>query len=561
MAREHRRYPQRRALVLAVTALILTTVLLVYMRLDPRSTTMSSPGGLGEAMAASTTTKHGKGHKKGTYPHISTLPDFLLPTAPDGPADVSRRLIIIGDVHGHLRPLETLLRKVEFSAERGDTVVFTGDMVNKGPDSAGVVELAMRIGAFSVRGNHEDNVLRAWERYESKKRLRGAEVDSDSVFSSETEEEVDGADGVLDGNGGGTGNTETSQENPLEESDGIESNSGSIEAQSEDEKDRPDADSASTSHKKKKGKGKKDKKNGKGKKKKAKEKKPKPRKHKPNRGDLATAKSLGSEHRAWLAVRPLILRIGHLGPRYGEVVVVHAGLVPGVSLESQDPEAVMTMRTLLLPERTSASASDAETPNSQTPNNQTPNNQTPLTTADQSQNAAERPGGHKEHRHTVPSASRDGIPWAEIWTSYQKAALQQSSDASRRGGAAAAPTTVVYGHDAKAGLQMRRYALGLDTGCGNHDALTALVFELASPSRGGVRGNDYGDDDDDDDYDDDDYDYEGEEEEEVVEVEEGGREGKEHAAGDSPVNQQRSSRARIRHRLVSVPCSDARSKD
>jgi hypothetical protein len=32
--------------------------------------------------------------------------------------------------------------------------------------------------------------------------------------------------------------------------------------------------------------------------------------------------------------------------RMGEVVVVHAGLVPGLKLEGQDPVAVMNMRTV-----------------------------------------------------------------------------------------------------------------------------------------------------------------------------------------------------------------------
>ncbi|KAJ2966443.1 hypothetical protein NUW58_g10661 [Xylaria curta] len=97
-----------------------------------------------EAMDA--TKKHDKNGIEMTYPKISTLPASLLPTYPSIP----RRLIIIGDVHGHLKSLEALLRKAEVSTSRGDTVIFAGDMVNKGPDSAGVVELAMQIGAFGA---------------------------------------------------------------------------------------------------------------------------------------------------------------------------------------------------------------------------------------------------------------------------------------------------------------------------------------------------------------------------------------------------------------------------
>ncbi|KAK8048670.1 ser thr protein phosphatase family protein [Apiospora phragmitis] len=88
---------------------------------------------------------------------IATLPPKHMPRAAAG----APRLIIIGDVHGQLKELKTLLEKAEYSAERGDHVIFTGDMINKGPDSAGVVALAMEMGASGVRGNHEEKVLRA----------------------------------------------------------------------------------------------------------------------------------------------------------------------------------------------------------------------------------------------------------------------------------------------------------------------------------------------------------------------------------------------------------------
>lgn len=52
-----------------------------------------------------------------------------------------------------------LLKKVSFDAEAGDHLVFTGDMIHKGPDSAGVVELARGLKASCVRGNHEDRIL------------------------------------------------------------------------------------------------------------------------------------------------------------------------------------------------------------------------------------------------------------------------------------------------------------------------------------------------------------------------------------------------------------------
>ena len=38
------------------------------------------------------------------------------------------------------------------------------------------------------------------------------------------------------------------------------------------------------------------------------------------------------------------------------------------------------------------------------------------------------------------------------------------------------PYTVVYGHDAVAGLQRRRYSIGLDSGCCYGGSLTALIW-------------------------------------------------------------------------------------
>ena len=61
--------------------------------------------------------------------------------------------------------------------------------------------------------------------------------------------------------------------------------------------------------------------------------------------DRNLAKSLSEEQIAYLAACPLILRLGDL-KGIGKVTVVHAGLVPGVQFERQDPSAVMTMRTV-----------------------------------------------------------------------------------------------------------------------------------------------------------------------------------------------------------------------
>ncbi len=67
------------------------------------------------------------------------------------------RTIIIGDVHGCRIELEALLDRVAFAS--GDQLVFVGDLVARGPDSLGVLDVVRRTGAIVVRGNHEQKLL------------------------------------------------------------------------------------------------------------------------------------------------------------------------------------------------------------------------------------------------------------------------------------------------------------------------------------------------------------------------------------------------------------------
>jgi polynucleotide kinase-phosphatase len=122
------------------------------------------------------------------------LNDFRSET---GPFDV------IGDIHGCRSELETLLSALGYAIERdaegrpvdathgdGRKVVFLGDLVDRGPDTPGVLRLAMgmvRNGhALAVPGNHEDKLVRA---------LRGRKVQtSHGLAESLTQLAAEGAD-------------------------------------------------------------------------------------------------------------------------------------------------------------------------------------------------------------------------------------------------------------------------------------------------------------------------------------------------------------------------------
>ncbi|KAI8375307.1 Metallo-dependent phosphatase-like protein [Choanephora cucurbitarum] len=69
------------------------------------------------------------------------------------------RVFVMGDIHGSLREMNQLLQKINFEPTR-DVLVLAGDLVSRGEDSPGVVTRAQELGAFCVRGNHDDKVIR-----------------------------------------------------------------------------------------------------------------------------------------------------------------------------------------------------------------------------------------------------------------------------------------------------------------------------------------------------------------------------------------------------------------
>lgn len=96
----------------------------------------------------------GRGHCE-----ILSIPGECCPSASTVLASVALRTIIVGDVHGCRVELESLLDRVGFGS--GDRLIFVGDLVARGPDSLGVLDVVRRTGAIVVRGNHEQKILDA----------------------------------------------------------------------------------------------------------------------------------------------------------------------------------------------------------------------------------------------------------------------------------------------------------------------------------------------------------------------------------------------------------------
>jgi serine/threonine protein phosphatase 1 len=83
------------------------------------------------------------------------------------------RLIVIGDVHGCIRELELLIDTLK--PEKGDRIIFLGDLINRGPDSKSVLNLARSLNGHSILGNHEYRLLKYYHTQNSRQ-LRPYEI-------------------------------------------------------------------------------------------------------------------------------------------------------------------------------------------------------------------------------------------------------------------------------------------------------------------------------------------------------------------------------------------------
>src|SRR5688572_16238462 len=72
-------------------------------------------------------------------------------------AEMAKRTIAIGDIHGCSQALRAIIDAVQPTAD--DTLVLLGDYVDRGPDSRGVLEyvleLESRYRLAPLMGNHE----------------------------------------------------------------------------------------------------------------------------------------------------------------------------------------------------------------------------------------------------------------------------------------------------------------------------------------------------------------------------------------------------------------------
>ncbi len=76
------------------------------------------------------------------------------------------RTWVIPDVHGCLRTLRTLIEDI-IELRKDDALIFLGDIIDRGPDSKGVIDYIMKLGSNGIKttvikGNHEDYMARVY---------------------------------------------------------------------------------------------------------------------------------------------------------------------------------------------------------------------------------------------------------------------------------------------------------------------------------------------------------------------------------------------------------------
>jgi diadenosine tetraphosphatase ApaH/serine/threonine PP2A family protein phosphatase len=76
--------------------------------------------------------------------------------------DSKLRTIIVGDIHGCIDELNELIKTLSYD-KKTDRLILLGDLIDRGPDSVGVVQRARELDLECVMGNHDYKFLKWWK--------------------------------------------------------------------------------------------------------------------------------------------------------------------------------------------------------------------------------------------------------------------------------------------------------------------------------------------------------------------------------------------------------------
>ncbi|CAI5760466.1 unnamed protein product [Candida verbasci] len=93
-----------------------------------------------------------------TLQPIIKVKDLQVSLTPDKHKLLKERLILIGDVHAHLKEFKKLLKKAEYN-KKVDHVIVLGDFISKGPDNLPLLNYLIENDIDCILGNHEFSIL------------------------------------------------------------------------------------------------------------------------------------------------------------------------------------------------------------------------------------------------------------------------------------------------------------------------------------------------------------------------------------------------------------------
>jgi len=82
-----------------------------------------------------------------------------------------KQIVVVGDIHGCIEEFDELLKVLQYNKEKM-RLILAGDLMDRGPDPAGVVRRVREMGVECIMGNHEEKHLR-WHRHEKKRKDTG----------------------------------------------------------------------------------------------------------------------------------------------------------------------------------------------------------------------------------------------------------------------------------------------------------------------------------------------------------------------------------------------------
>ncbi|CAM1502660.1 Fc.00g074360.m01.CDS01 [Cosmosporella sp. VM-42] len=324
--------------------------------------------------------------------------------------------------------LRRLLEKIGFDRTAGDHLILVGDLINKGPNSAAVVQLAMDLGADAVRGNNEHRVLLA-------------------SAAMETKQAPIATTGTQSSNVNSSSNADRSDDQPVRTSMGpMEILAIPNDPPGFEPSDITTAASLSDSQ-------------------------------------LAWIASLP------LILRIGRLDSAN-GPPWdaGMTLVVHAGLIPWIPLEEQSPWALMNMRSIADPKHDlQVNPLLEESVNTEKPQSRESTFESPEPRAEGELHVENLQSSFKSNQKSrLPLEGREGEAWSYAWNVHQNSLESHSERTVVIYGHDALTGLQVepelgferLGDQPNLPLKGPRYAFGLDSGCVYGKELTALVLEV-----------------------------------------------------------------------------------